>query len=213
MSVATTTLILIRHGETALNVENIFRGRTDIPLNANGREQAARLAEALRMLPLAAVYSSPMDRAMATAAPLAAAHGLAAQPAAAFHNICLGEWEGRSKRDVQREHPELWHQWVHDPEHIRIPGGETLADLRARVGEGLAGILAAHAGATVAVVSHRSVLKAALAVILGLEGRYFWKFYLDNGAYTSVEHRADIGYTITRLNEGCHLGERTEELF
>ncbi len=57
-----------------------------------------------------------------------------------------------------------------------------------------------------AVVSHRSVLKAALAAILGLERRYFWEFYLDNAAYTMVEHRLDIGYTITRLNEGCHLG-------
>ena len=213
MTAATTTLILIRHGETAMNVGKIFRGRLDIPLNANGLDQAARLAEALRSLPLAAVYSSPMARATATAAPVAAAHGLTPQPAEAFHNICLGEWEGRSKRDVQRDHPELWHQWVHDPEHIRIPGGETLDDLRVRVEAGLDRILADHAGAAVAVVSHRTVLKAALAAILGLERRYFWKFYLDNAAYTMVEHRLDIGYTITRLNEGCHLGERTEELF
>jgi broad specificity phosphatase PhoE len=208
-----TTLILIRHGETAMNVENIFRGRTDIPLNANGREQAARLAEALRTPPLAAVYSSPMDRAMATAAPLAAVHGLAVQPAEEFHNICLGVWEGRSKRDVQREQLELWQQWVHDPENIRIPGGETLADLRDRVRAGLGRVLAAHPGGTAAVVSHRSVLKVALAEILGLRERYFWKFYLDNCAYSVVEHRSDIGFTLTRLNEGCHLGARTEELF
>jgi broad specificity phosphatase PhoE len=57
------------------------------------------------------------------------------------------------------------------------------------------------------------VLKAALAVVLGLERDWFWKFYLDNGSYSLVEHRPRLGYTLTRLNEGCHLAAKTEETF
>ncbi len=208
-----TTLYLIRHGETAMNVRNIFRGRTDIPLNDNGLAQARQLAAALADVPLRAVYSSPMIRAQETARPLAEARGLAVRPMEEFHNICLGEWEGQAKEDVQTRTPELWQRWVYAPETLAIPGGESLADLLARAGAGLRKLAERHAGEAVAVVSHRSVVKAALAAAVGLEHDWFWKFYLDTGSYSVVEHQPRLGFTLTRVNESCHLTSKTEELF
>jgi probable phosphoglycerate mutase len=208
-----TVLILIRHGETQMNVGNIFRGRMDIDLTDNGRLQARQLAEALRAYPVAAVYTSPLRRAQATARSVAAVHGVAPMIDENFHNICLGEWEGTPKDEVKARFPELWRQWVFSPETATIPGAETLGQMRARIGRGLANLLERHGGQTVAVVTHRSVLKVALAVILGLEKDFFWKFYLDNCSYTLVEHQPPLGYTITRLNENCHLDHPTIETF
>jgi len=208
-----TVLVLIRHGETEMNVGNVFRGRLDIGLTDNGRAQANQLAEALRPFPLAAVYSSPLRRALATARTVAAVHDLAVKPDEDFHNICLGEWEGVPKETVRDRFPELWRQWVASPETVTIPGAETLAQMRVRIRRGLDRLLARHGGQTVAVVTHRSVLKVALAVILGLEKDFFWKFYLDNCSYSLVEHQAEPGYTIIRLNESGHLENPTVETF
>jgi probable phosphoglycerate mutase len=208
-----TVLILIRHGETEMNVGNVFRGRMDVGLTENGRSQARQLAGALRAFPVSAIYVSPLRRAQATAQTIAAEHGLEPVTNENFHNICLGEWEGTPKEEVKARFPELWHQWVRTPESVRIPGAETLAEVRARVSRGLEDLLARHAGQTVAVVTHRSVLKVALATMLGLERDFFWKFYLDNCSYSLVEHHPRLGYTITRLNENCHLENPTIETF
>ena len=208
-----TVLILMRHGETRMNVRNVFRGRTDVPLNENGLRQADRLAEALSGFSLRAVYSSPLVRAEATARAVARRQGLEVRPMEEFHNISLGEWEGRGKEEIRERSPELWDRWVHCPEDLAIPGGETLAQVRRRVRQGLDLLLARHGGETAAVVTHRSVLKAALAVILNLEGRYFWKFYLDNCSFSVVEHAPGVGFTIRRLNESCHLESAVEEVF
>jgi len=208
-----TRLILIRHGETRLNVENIFRGRTDIPLNDNGLDQARRLGKALREHRLAAVYSSPMDRALATARGVASPHGLEVQVREEFHNISLGIWEGRPKAEIRQEQPELWAQWVHAPEALAVPGGETIPQVRERARQGIVAVLARHPAETVAIVTHRSVLKTILAVILGLEQDYFWKFYLDNCSYSVAEYQRPFGFTLTCLNECCHLPSRTRETF
>lgn len=208
-----TTLIFIRHGETRLNVNQVFRGRTDIPLNETGLSQASRLGEELAGKPLQAVYSSPMTRAMQTAAAVAGPHGLTAVPLDSFHNICLGVWEGRAKAEIKEQFPDLWNQWVCCPDDLQIPGGETIPGLRRRTAEGIKWLLEEHPGEMVAVISHRSVLKAALAVVLGLERDYFWKFYLDNCSYSVIEHRPPTGFMITRLNEACHLPDRTTEVY
>ncbi len=208
-----TTLVLIRHGETEMNVGNVFRGRRDIPLTDNGRTQADQLARALCDWPLTAVYSSPLQRAAETARRVAGPHGLPVTPADEFQNICLGEWEGRSKEEVREEYPRLWKQWVEAPEDLQLAGAETLGDVRERVSRGLGLLMERHAGSTVAVISHRSVLKVALAVILGLERDFFWKFYLDNCSYSLVERHPQLGYTLVCLNETCHLSRRTVETF
>lgn len=208
-----TGLVLVRHGETSFNVENVFRGRMDVPLNEEGTRQALQLASALDGMPIRAVYSGPLSRTMETARPLAAALGLTPVPESAFDNIRLGEWEGRAKNVVMRECPDLWDCWVKRPEELQIPGGDSIPALRARVAEGIRLLLHRHQGETVAVVTHRSVLKVALAEMLGIPSNYFWKFYFDNASYSLVEYRKSHGYTLTALNRNHHLDRVTVETF
>ena len=205
-----TEIILVRHGETELNTAGVFRGRADVALNERGRSQADAVGSALSTVPLAAVYSSPMVRALDTARAVAAPHGLKPIVDQAFNNIDLGEWQGASKELVEREQPELWRLWRDDPDALRIPGGETLTNVRERSYTRTVELARAHPDARIAIVSHRSVAKLLTGALLGMESGYFWRFYLDNAGY-SVFGFNDGRFVLLRWNEACHLDERTVE--
>lgn len=205
-----TEIVLVRHGETELNREGIFRGRLDVGLNPRGRLQAEWVAEALAGEPLVAVYSSPLRRAVDTALPIAGRHGLRPLPDEGLNNIDLGEWQGRKKTEVERDEPELWDLWIHDPESLRVPGGETLGDVRRRATSRARALADEHEGGRFAIVSHRSVLKLLAGALLGLDRDYFWRFYLDNAAY-SVIGRRENEYVLLKWNENCHLRDKVVE--
>ena len=155
----TTTILLIRHGETAGNREGLFRGQKDFPLNENGRDQARTLAQELSAWKIDAIYSSPLTRANETARPLAELLGLRVIEETGFNNIHLGDREGRAKREVEEIQPELWRIWVTTPERLKREGAETLGQVQERAFSALGRIVEAQRGETVAVVSHRAVLK------------------------------------------------------
>lgn len=205
-----TEIVMVRHGETELNREGIFRGRLDVALNERGRLQAEWVAAALAGEPLDAVYTSPLRRAVDTATAVASAHGLSPIPDEAFNNIDLGAWQGRKKSEVEADEPALWDLWIRDPERLEIPGGETLARVRERATARARTLADLHGGGRFAVVSHRSVLKLLAGALLGFERDSFWRFYLDNAAY-SVIGRRDDEYVLLRWNENCHLREKVVE--
>jgi broad specificity phosphatase PhoE len=205
-----TEIVLVRHGETELNTAGVFRGRTDVPLNERGREQAAGVAAALADPPVNAVYSSPMVRALDTARAIADRHGLEPITDEAFNNIDLGEWQGGWKEKVKAKQPELWRLWLEDPDSLRIPGGETLAQVRERSYTRALELARKHTDERIVVVSHRSVTKLLGGALLGLERSYFWSFYIDNAAY-AVFGFNDGAFVLLKWNEGCHLGEKTVE--
>ncbi len=207
-----TEIVIVRHGETELNRLGTFRGRADVPLNDRGREQARAVGAALRGEPLAAVLTSPLVRALDTARPIAAEHGLEPTIDLAFQNIELGEWQGAEKKRVEREHPDLWALWINDPDRLEIPGGERLADVRERAYRRTLALVDTYRDRRVAVVTHRSVAKLLVGALLGMTEGYFWKFYLDNAGYSVVRH-GDGGFVLERWNEACHLTERTVERY
>jgi len=207
-----TELVILRHGETELNRDGVFRGRLDVPLNEHGREQAEAAAEALATVPVAAVYSSPLSRAYDTAAAVASRHGLEVTIDEAFHNFDLGEWQGRPKERVRTESPELWDRWVNDPANLRIPGGETLDDVRDRAEARARELVALHEDERIVIATHRSVAKLLGGALLGLGTESFWSFYLDNAGYTIFGHN-ERGFVLLTWNEAAHLGERVVELF
>lgn len=207
-----TDIVLVRHGETEFNREGVFRGRVDVGLNDTGREQALAAAEALSRDPLAAVYSSPLSRAFDTARPIAERHGLEPVVDEAFHNIDLGEWQGAKKEMVRLEQPDAWAKWTTEPELLRIPGGETLAEIRARAFPRLEALAAAHEGQRIAVVSHRSVIRVLAGAVLGMTEGYFWRFYMDNAGY-SVLRQNGTGFVIVSWNENCHLTSKFYERY
>ncbi|MGI3778641.1 MAG: histidine phosphatase family protein [Janthinobacterium lividum] len=160
-----TLFHLVRHGQYGL-IDRALGGRAPgHALNAAGREEAGRVAGALRGRTVAAVVSSPVQRAQETAAPIAAALGLAVETDAALVELDCGEWTGMTF-DTLRERPE-WHRWNRFRSSAAIPGGETMLAVQARTVAALERLRAAHGDAEVVVVSHADVIKAALLHVLG----------------------------------------------
>jgi len=202
----TVRVILVRHGETAWNRDRIFRGREDIPLNERGLAQAQTLAAAVARIPVHAVYSSPLSRAAETARPVADRHGLAVIPEPDLVDLDYGAWQGRRAEDVEREWPAEMRIWRSAPHDCRIPGGETLGQVRDRADRLLRRLGAAHSGRTVVLVSHRIVAKIILCHVLGLpEDRCGG--ILQSNACLNVFDMGDSRAVVRLMNDTCHLGE------
>lgn len=189
-----TTLYLIRHGEAEGNPEGRFLGQQDVPLTLRGHEQAAALAQRLADLPLTAVYSSDLRRAMQTAAALAAQRGLAVQPCPALREAAFGRWSGMTYAEIEAGWPEACAAWLAEPERTAPPDGECLADLRLRAMQALDALAALHAGESVAVVTHGGVLGALLTGWLGPDA---WREPVRNAAVLTV-HRTPWGWQVER---------------
>lgn len=206
-----TTVVLIRHGETKGNREGLFRGQMDFPLNENGLKQARDLARALKNHTLTAIYSSPLARAKTTAEIIAQPHKLKVEIEPCFNNINLWLWQGRPKAEIKEKFPELWQLWITEPERLELPDGETLNEVQNRSFKALERITQKHSGQTIAIISHRAVLKPLLARALHVAPPYFWKFHLDNGSYSILEFTEERGYILTLLNETHHLKDFVKE--
>lgn len=207
-----TEIVLVRHGETESNRLGLFRGRLDVPLNEVGREQAASVARALKTDPVAAVFTSPLARAVDTARAIACEHDLDPVIDESFNNIDLGKWQGLEKARVEREEPELWNLWMTDPDRWGVPGAESLAGVRERALRRTVALVPQFADRRIVIVSHRSVLKLLAGALLGMADGYFWKFYLDNAGYSVLGQRGD-GFVLLKWNEACHLKERVVERY
>ena len=201
-------VLLISHGETEWNRAEVFRGRSDVALSERGREQARLVAEALKERPIEAVYSSPLSRARDTAQPLAEALGIAVLVDERLVDMSLGEWEGRERTKVEKEQPERYELWLKEPERFRAPGGESLAEVRARAWPGVQELAGRHR--VCAVVSHRVVCKVLLCEVLGSEAAGFWRVRVDTGSVSVVE-RGEHGCVVTRVNDRRHLRGVGEE--
>jgi probable phosphoglycerate mutase len=162
---APTTLLLIRHGETAWNAEHRIQGQLDIPLSANGVWQAGRLAQRLGQVPgehaIDAVYTSDLARAWLTAQPLAQALDVPLQSEPRLRERNFGLFQGHTIEEVATHWPDHFVAWrARDPAWL-MPAGESGNQLIARSFSALAAIVRAHTGGTVAVVTHGGVLDAA----------------------------------------------------
>jgi broad specificity phosphatase PhoE len=125
-------ILLVRHGETDLNAGEIFRGRLDVDLNEEGMKQAELLGDYLGKEKIDLVYSSPLKRAVKTAAAVARPHNLEVTVAEGLIDIDYGEWQGLPLREIRERYGELYRDWEDTPEQVRIPGGESLEDVRSR---------------------------------------------------------------------------------
>jgi broad specificity phosphatase PhoE len=115
------------------------------------------------------------------------------------------------KEEVRETYPDLWRRWNSEPEDLRIPGGETVEEVRERAFSRLKELVEREKG-NFGVVTHRSVLKGLAAAILGASRPWFWKFYMDNAAFSVFEHGTS-GFALTTWNSNTHLSEKAEEVF
>lgn len=195
---------MIRHGQTGWNAEGRLQGRLDSHLSEVGGAQTERLAEALAAVPLRAVYSSPLLRALDTASVLAARHGLRVLIVDALKEISLGDWEGMTMDEVAARYPDRLAARRRDPLHVAPEGGETILDVEARVLPAVHEIVAGHPDETVAVVAHGAVNKAILLSVLGSPLSAYAGMRQDNAAINVLEWD-DRGPRVVALNETGHL--------
>ena len=199
-----TRTYLVRHGQTAWNKEEIFRGRTDVPLNETGLREAQLAGEYFREMEIHAIYSSPLLRAWETAQKIADVQRLEVRSLQGIIDMCFGEWEGQSLKDVQEKDGQRFQQWKNEPHLVKIPGGETLDEVRDRAMAVLEKTIKSHSGKTLLFVSHRVVNKVILCSILGLDNSHFWQIGQDSTAINLIQHR-EGKYVLSLLNEACHL--------
>jgi broad specificity phosphatase PhoE len=197
---ASTWVYVIRHGEVEQAVEGRFFGQTDVGLSAVGGRQVETLARVLGHEAIEAVYSSDLTRARASAAPLAAARGVAPVAVPALREMALGRWEGWTFAEMQAREPELVRHWLADPVGFRYPGGEGLLDLRMRALPALAAVVAGHPGGRVAVVAHGGTNRVILGEVLGVPLGEILRIGQDYAAWSLVEYGPD-GPVLHALNQ------------
>ena len=134
-----TRLMVVRHGETAWNVDTRIQGHLDIPLNDTGLWQAAQVAQALVGEPIAAIYSSDLQRAHATAQAVARTTGAPLKTEPGLRERSFGEFQGKTFQDIEAAYPEAAQKWrKRDPSFVLGSTGESLLTLRDRIASSLA---------------------------------------------------------------------------
>jgi phosphoserine phosphatase len=201
-----TRVYLLRHGQTVWNSEGRAQGQMESELSPLGRAQAAGLAHALSALPLRAVYSSPLLRALDTAQAVAAAHGLAVVTDRRLREIGLGAWEGLTTAQINGRFGDMIARRRRDPLGVVPPGGESLPQVQARVMEALQAILGDHADAMIVIVAHGAVNRIVLLTVLGAPLTSYWRLRQDNGAINVVEFNGGRS-SVRAVNETAHLAD------
>ncbi len=177
-------LLLIRHGENDYTKTGKLAGRmAGVHLNERGRKQAEELAKALAQAPIEAVYSSPLERAMQTAEPIAKEHGLKVIPTDGLLESNVGEWQGKSLRRLALL--KYWRVIQNAPSRARHPGGESFAETQVRIVSTLDAIAAKHKErALIACVFHSDPIRLAVAHYIGLPLDHFQRLGSDTGSVT-----------------------------
>ena len=196
-----TTFLLIRHGETDAIDKSIMGSIPGWHLNASGKQQVAKLAERLAGVPIRAVYSSPLERAIETAEPIARKHNLTAEPVQDLGEVGFGEWEGMTI--AQLDSREEWKRFNAFRSATRPPGGELMIEVQTRMVRRFDCLRKRHAGETAAVVSHGDPLRLALAYYLGIPADMLMRFEIKPASVSVLEIH-DWGARVACLN---HTGE------
>ena len=185
MTASTTYLLLIRHGENDWVGTNRLAGRTPgVLLNDKGREQSARLAEILKTQPVSAVYSSPLERCLQTAEPVAAALGCQVQQEPGILEVDYGEWQGGNLKELGKL-PE-WQAVQHYPSSFRFPSGETLHQTQSRAVWAINRIVDAHPNELVALFSHGDVIRTSIAHYMGTPLDLFQRINISTASISAL---------------------------
>jgi ribonuclease H / adenosylcobalamin/alpha-ribazole phosphatase len=200
-----TTTVLLRHGDTRLSPEHRFSGLRDHPLSASGLRQAraaaCRLATGAR---IDAVISSPLQRAVATAAIAADELGLTAVTDDDLRETDFGDWDGLTLAEIQQRWPAAAAAWRRDPERA-APGGESFADTAQRVNRACDRLLRDHGGKRVLVVSHITPIKVLLCRALNVPLGTVYRLYLGSASINEIQWH-DRGFAaVCRVNDTSHL--------
>jgi broad specificity phosphatase PhoE len=203
---APTKLILVRHAETEANLNQVWHGALDAPLTARGEAQVVATAACIAQLhtaqPVDVFYVSPLPRAQSTAAAIAQAIGLTILIEAGLREFGLGDWEGRSLREL-RELENLWARWEADAS-FAPPNGESPISFNRRAVQALVELVERHPGQTVLVVTHGGFISSVLATWLGGHPGV-WRQYDPHNCAVSVLILDGEAWRGEMVNDISHL--------
>jgi probable phosphomutase (TIGR03848 family) len=194
-------LLLIRHGENDFVKTGKLPGQTPgIHLNERGQKQAQALGDALKQVPIKVIYSSPLERAMETAVPIANARALQVIPEPDLKDADVGRWQGKSLKALRLTN--AWKIVQHAPSRFRFPEGESFPGVQTRIANALENILRKHNKPKdiIAVVFHADPIRLAVAHFLGLPLDHFQRLSCDTGSLTAL-YIGEMGANLIKLNQ------------
>ena len=194
------TLLLIRHGDNDFIRRNRLAGRTPgVHLNEKGCQQAESVAQILKQAPIKAVYSSPMERAVETARPLAAVHGLEVQIRPGLIELNYGDWTGRTFKQLGRI--KLWKEVNINPAGVTFPGGESFLGVQQRVVDELEAIAGLHGeDEVVACFTHGDIIRLAAAHFLQMPLNAYQRLSVQTASITVVVRTKEHTY-VPHINQ------------
>ncbi len=203
---APTRFLLLRHGQTELSVERRYSGRGNPALTDLGRRQAEAAAQFVaEMGGVAAVITSPLQRAHDTASAAAKALGLDVSVDADLIETDFGDWEGLTFGEAAERDPELHRKWLRDTS-VSPPDGESFDAAAERVGRARARIISEHPGETVLVVSHVTPIKTLLRIALDAGASILYRMHLDLASLSIAEFYPDGAASVRLVNQTAYLG-------
>jgi probable phosphoglycerate mutase len=200
----TTVTHLLRHGQTEHTPERRFSGRNELALSPAGRVEAAAAADRAKGLGVEVVVASPLRRTRETAEIVAAGLGLPVAYDDDLAELDFGDLEGLTFDEARARHPLAARRFLDDVT-VAAPGGESIADVSARVARARQRILAQHAGRTVLVVSHVTPIKLLLAAGLGTGDEVVHRVFLEAASLCSVAWSSDGRASVRLMNDTSHL--------
>ncbi|MGW6725908.1 bifunctional RNase H/acid phosphatase [Nocardia sp. NPDC055029] len=200
-----TRLLLLRHGQTELSIERRYSGRGNPPLTDLGRQQAERAAKMLAAKgDIAAVVTSPLQRARSTAEAAAAALDVPLRVLDGLIETDFGDWEGLTFAEAAQRDPQLHTDWLGDPS-IPAPGGESFDQVRERVAGVRRDLVALYPGQNIVVVSHVTPIKTLLQLALGVGPSLLYRLHLDLASLCIAEFYPDGGASVRLVNDISYL--------
>jgi len=194
-------LNLVRHGESEGNLRPTALGVTDLPLTERGRRQSHSLGRIFALQKPEAIYTSPLKRAVDTAAAIAKPHGMITLPMIDLCERHFGIWENKSVADIKRDFEEEYTAWQQDLTNYVISGGESTKEVYDRCTRAVDELLAIHKEGSIVVVSHLGCIRSILAYLLGMGIDGFWRFQVNTGALCRLRIDEKANGVLTAFNE------------
>lgn len=200
-----TILIIVRHGEAEFNIERRIHGKLDSPLTQQGVRQAEKAAAALAGIPIDAIYSSPQQRVAATADILKNGRSCLVTYDRRLTEMDCGEWDGMTEERIRAEYPDDIRVWETHPHLHTMPGGESLADVRARLTAFLDEVIQQNCGRTVLVVSSQIPVMMMTMIFAQERDEALWQtppqgntainvVEIDDAGSAAISRRGDVGH-------------------
>lgn len=191
--------LLIRHGENDYVKKGLMAGRLPgVHLNKKGRKQAQAVADKLVGAPVKALYSSPLERALETAEPIAQALSLEVILRSGLIEVDVGDWQNQSVKQLRRQ--KIWKTVSHAPSRMQFPGGKSFAEAQIRIGNEIDYLSKQHGPKDLIIcVSHADPIRLAVAYFLGLPLDLFQRLYIAPASITALDI-GEVGSMLLTLN-------------